>query len=479
MQYPLTILIDYLFIKAPVEPRNPSGSNGLESSGQSLPTRPPFTRADSRSNISPQSLRPGGPQLQQRPQFQAGGPVTSPPQFGPRPGTPVQRGPSPAGPPGSPQIRNQSPAIRPINQSVNLPQQGVRPSQSPTSAQPQRGPVPNNLQFGPRQPPQFVTTPNGTPKTTQGAPNSTQLPRQPSQSSLKGLDSPNPIPSKPANLENQVGPNENHNNIKPDSGNEVPGATKARSFSISAAPGSPNPLKLDDDRRKSVSAVSGRYDDLVSRSSGLGLIQEMRGSKDIIGSKESVKSEASNEGKDIPDRPESRLAGSKMTESFIGSYSNTPLKKKIDDDDDVISQNNLSSMKNDTCQNKTDLSDRSPSLTRSDDSPEPKNVSQQSATSNKTPSGTPEPQRPKTPKSDIKQEIKSESNKEIKPTVTPTKIVTKSPTTESKSPLESKSPISLNKKPTELKTSITPSDSKKSTPRKVASAPSSRPKGNS
>ena len=445
-----------------------------------MPTRPPFTRADSRSAFSPQSLRPGGPQIQQRPQFQPGGTVSSPPQFGPRSVNPVQRGPSPAGPPGSPQIRTQSPAIRPLNQPPVTTQQGARPAQSPTSTQPpQRGPVPNTLQFGPRQPPQFVTTPNGTAKISLGAPNNNQLPRQPSQGSLKGLDSPTSVQNKPVNLENQVGPNEQFNNTKPDSSNEVPGATKGRSFSIAAAPGAPSPLKMDDDRRKSVSAVGGRNEDISSRSPGLGLIQELRGSKDVLGSKESIKSEASADGKDIPDRPESRLAGSKMTESFMGSFSNLSSKKKLDDDDDVVSHNNLSSIKPDTNLNKTDLSDRSPSLTRSDDSPEPKNASQNSVASNKSQSVTPEPQRPKTPKSETKQELKSDINREMKPTTPTNKINSKSPTLDSKSSNDSKSPVFNNKKPTDLKTSVTPSDSKKSTPRKIASAPSSKPKGNS
>ncbi|XP_026485453.1 microtubule-associated protein tau isoform X2 [Vanessa tameamea] len=481
--------------RAPVEPRNP-GSNGLESPSQSHPTRPPLTRADSRSTFSPQSLRPGGPQLQQRPQFQPGGPVTNPQQLGPRPGSQNQRGPVPSGPPGSPQIRNQSPALRPLNQQPNSSYQGSRPVLSPTSALPtQRGPVPNNLQFGPRQPPQFsnVTTPDGSrPQITSqtngitktGAaltsPVNTQLPRQPSQGSLKGVDSSTLSQNKPVNLENQTSPNENQTATKPDSSNEIPGATKARSFSIAAAPGTPSPLKMDDDRRKSVSSVGGRFDELTSRSPGLSLIQEMRGSKDNMrGSKESVRSEASTDGaKDVPDRPESRLASSKMTESLMGSFSNLSSKKKTDDDDDVVSQNNLTTIKTENLQNKTDLSDRSPSLTRSDDSPEPKNVSQSSVSSNKTQSVTPEPQRPNTPKTDVKQEFKSELIKDTKPkAVVQNKTISKSPVApESKSPIETKPPVSANKKPTDLKTSVTPSDSKKSTPRKVVSAPSSRPK---
>ncbi|XP_052739805.1 microtubule-associated protein tau isoform X2 [Bicyclus anynana] len=432
------------------------------------------------------SLRPAVPQPQQRPQFQPGGPVTSPPQFVPRSGNQAQRGPVPAGPPGSPQIRNQAPLIRPSLQPTAT-QQGPRLVQSPTAAPiQQRGPVPNNLQFGPRQPPQFggVTTPegarpqtilqtNGTPKinTALNAPINTQLTRQSSQGSLKGLDLSNRYQNKPVNLENQNASNESLN--KPDIGYEVSGATKGRSYSIAAAPGAPSPLKMEmDDRRKSVSAVGGRYEELASQSPGLGLIQEMRASKDNIrGSKESIRSEASVEGgKDIAERPESRLAGSKMTESFMGSLSNLTPKKKIDDDDDVVSQNYLTTMKNETSQNKPDLSDRSPSLTRSDESPEPKNTSQSSVLSNKSQGGTPEPQRPKTPKMEIKQEYKPEPPKEIKQNVTPSKTPSKSPI------LESKSPISNNKKPTDLKTSVTPFDSKKSTPRKIVSAPSYRQK---
>lgn len=445
-----------------------------------------MTRVDSRSSFSPQLLRAGAPQPQQRPQFQPGGPVTSPPQFGPRTGNPAQRGPTPSGPPGSPQIRNQPPSIRP--QQPSAAQQGPRPAQSPTQVQ-QRGPVPNSLQFGPRQPPQFggVTTPEGfrpqsvlqtngasKPNPNLNSPNN-QISRQPSQGSLKGLDSSNTYQNKPVNLENQNASNENL--YKPDIGNEMPGANKGRSYSISSAPGAPSPLKMDDDRRKSVSAVGGRYDELASRGPGLGLIQETRSSKDNIrGSRESVKSEASVEGnKDIPERPESRLMGGKMTESFMGSLTNLTPKKKIDDDDDVVSQNYLSSIKNEIPKNKTDLSDRSPSLTRSDESPEPKNTSQSSVLS-KTQS--PEPQRPKTPKMEIRHEMKSEPRNDINQIVTPRKTPSKSPITESKSPTECKSPVPNNKKPNDLKTSATPYDSKKSTPRKIVSAPSSRPKGN-
>ncbi|XP_032515737.1 microtubule-associated protein tau isoform X1 [Danaus plexippus] len=478
--------------RASIEPRNQGGAINSEGAAtQNLPARPPLTRADSRSAFPPQSLRLGAPQLQQRPQFQPGT-GTSQAQFAPRPTNPAQRGQAPVGPPGSPQIRGQQPILRPLGPQ-QFTSQGPRPIQSPTFTQPpQRGPVPNNLQFGPRQPPQFgnVTTPegsrppvppsNGSYKngSALNAPINAQITSQPIQGPPKSSDSINSIQNKPVNLENQTASSENQNG-KPENAYEVQGAVKGRSYSIAAAPGAPSPLKTEDDRRKSVSAVGGRYDELTSRSPGLSLIQEMKGSKDnILGSKESVRSEASNDGaKDIPERPESRLNGSKMTESFMGSLSNLSSKKKGDDDDDVIAQSNPSAAKLEITQNKTDLSDRSPSLTRSDDSPEPKAAPQPPVQSKKSPvSTTPEPQRPKTPKSDKKPEVKQEPAKDIKPKETPTKNAAKSPIYEAKSPINSKPVTSANQKPTELKTPVTPHDSKKSTPRKIVSAPASRSK---
>ncbi|XP_045496330.1 microtubule-associated protein tau isoform X2 [Colias croceus] len=470
-----------------VENRSPGIQNGSESTVPNPSfVRPPLTRNDSRSAFPSPAPRPAAPQLQQRPQFQPGGPVTNSPQLGPRPGAPVPRG-AITGAPGSQPIRPQAPYLRPAGpQSIN-PQQGPRPQQSPTQIS-QRPPVPNNLQFGPRQTPQFgsASTPegarqslnsqlNGSPKQNP-AQNTGQLSRQSSQGSLNNTDSPQSYQSKPVNLDNQNNSNENQNVNKAEGNNEMPGAGKARSFSIAAAPGAPSPLKMEDDRRKSVSAVSGRIDEIGARNLGLGQIQEIRGSKDVLGSRESVRSEASNEGtKDITDRPESRLAGSKMTESFMGSLSNLTNKKKTDDDDDVVSQNNLSVGKNDSMQNKTELSDRSPSLTRSDDSPEPKNISQNSVLSNKSQSVTPEPQRPKTPKIEIKQDTNLESKKSPS---TPNRPLSKSPLLESKSPIpDSKPPTQLMKKTSELHTAgQTPVDSKRSTPRKVVSAPKSRPK---
>ncbi|CAF4829746.1 unnamed protein product [Pieris macdunnoughi] len=465
--------------RAPAETRSPGVQNGVETPF----VRPPLNRADSRSSLSSPSPRPLGPQ--QRPQFFPGGPVTNSP-LGPRPGAPTPRSPLSTGP-GSPSVRPQVQQYRPVGPQSIAPQQGPR-LQQPQS-QPQRPPVPNNLQFGPRQPPQFggASTPEGVRpninpqangsfrQNTPSGQNSGQISRQSSQNSLNISDSNTPQ-NKPANLDNQNINNESQHINKIESNNDMAGAAKGRSFSISAAPGAPSPFKAEDDRRKSVSAVSGRYDDLNIRNPGLGQIQETVGSKDNIrGSKESVRSEASNDGaRDITDRPETRLAGSKMTESFMGSLSNLATKKKNDDDDDVVSQNKLGVGKTDGQQNKTDLSDRSPSLTRSDDSPEPKNVLQNPILPNKSQSVTPEPQRPKTPKIEVKPDI-FESKKTISPTSQ--RSESKSPMLESKSPIpDNKSHTPSKKKPMDLSTNQTPVDSKRSTPRKAASAPKSRPK---
>lgn len=340
----------------------------------------------------------------------------------------------------------------------------------------QRAPPPNNLQFGPRQPPiGTATTPDGGRAQTLPQPNgvnkngpppiSGQIPRQPSQGSIKGFDSSNSYQTKPVNLENQGVTGENQNVNKTENGIEGPGVAKGRSYSIAAAPGAPSPLKIDDDRRKSVSAIGGRIDEFTSRSPGLSLIQEGKvESKDNIReSKESIRSDEG--GKDIPDRPESRLSASKMTESFIGVLPTSTPKKKIDDDDDVVLQNNLSSVKNanDVGKPKEDLSDRSPSLTRSDDSPEPKQKQSSSPAPIKSQNITPEPPRPKTPKTETKPESRPDSNKRA---VTPNKTLPpKSPVT------DAKPPTPIQKKPNELSTN-------KSTPRKTASAPKTRPKGN-
>ncbi|CAD0200388.1 unnamed protein product [Chrysodeixis includens] len=464
--------------RAPVETRPlSSGLAGQEPvSPQAPPPLRPLTRVDSRSAFpSPQTPRPVA-QLQARPQFQPGGPVTTPQQFAPRPGVPPPRGPAPPGPPGAQQVRPVPPALRPFGPQSIAPQQGPRPLQSPTALPTQRAPPPNNLQFGPRQPPIVGATtpdagrpliapqqPNGAAKN--GPPPGLGVARQPSQGSLKGLDTSNSYPTKPVNLENQSFSNDNVN--KTENGLEGFGAAKGRSYSIAAAPGAPSPLKAEDDRRKSVSAIGGRIDEFTSRSPGLGLIQEgkLESKENVRESKESLKSDTMEGGKEVSDRPESRLSGSKMTESFIGALPSATLKKKIDDDDDVILQNSSPTAKpNEISKPKEDLSDRSPSLTRSDDSPEPKQKPSPSVP-NKSQSATPEPTRPKTPKMEPKPEPK-----DVKPAVTPNKTPSKSPIPETKPPLQ------IPRKPNELNTPTATSDSKKSTPRKTASAPKSRPK---
>ncbi|XP_030025747.2 microtubule-associated protein tau isoform X2 [Manduca sexta] len=467
--------------RAPVDARPPSsGGSDAVGSSQPPPVRP-LIRVDSRTGLTPPSLRQPAPsQVQPRPQFVPGGPVTGPQAF--RAGAPILRGPAPTGTPQ--QIRSVPPPLRPFGPQSVAPQQGPRP-QSPTI----RAPPPNSLQFGPRQPTAAsALTPDGfRPQVgqTNGAYKngvqlaSDQFSRQPSQGSLKGLDAN--YQNKPANLENPSEiKNENQNGSKAENGFEAPGMAKGRSYSIAAAPGAPSPLKAEDDRRKSVSAIGGRIEEFAIRSPGLGLIQEGKtDSKDNIReSKESLPSESNESVKDVPDRPDSRLSGSKMTESFIGTLPNTTPAKKVDDDDDVILQNNQASVKNVSeppkMQAKEDLSDRSPSLTRSDDSPEPKQITVTAAIPNKSQNGTPEP-RPKTPKSEnIKTEIKSDGKsdvkKEAKLAVTPNKPVSKSPVPDAKPT----TPVGT-KKPNELNMSIT-TESKKSTPRKAASAPKARPK---
>lgn len=393
-----------------------------------------------------------------------------PQQFVPRPGTPAPRPQVPpgGGPPGVQQAR--PPPLRPFGPQSIAPGPRI---QSPTLAQaPQRTPPPNNLQFVPRPPIAGVTTPDGArPQIFQqpngsirnGVPVSGQLPRQPSQV----LDSSSLYQNKSANLDNQVDNRNDQNVNKPENGMEMPGMAKGRSFSIAAAPGAPSPLQTDD-RRKSVSSIGGRIEEFASRSPGLGLIQEakLESKENIRGSKESIRSEASNEGRDVPDRPESRLSGSKMTESFMGSSSNLAPKKKTDDDDDVISQNTAGlKIVSEASKNQAkDLSERSPSLTRSDESPEPKIMSQNPIAPNKSQTETPEPQRPKTPKTELKQGFKPEQMN--------TRPIT--PKTPVKSPVQDVKPPMTPRKPNELDTSF----NSKSTPRKIASAPKARPKGN-
>ncbi|XP_073952372.1 microtubule-associated protein tau isoform X1 [Choristoneura fumiferana] len=479
-------------IRAPTDNRPLSaGVVAAESPGPGqLPPRPPLNRADSRSAFPPVGQRPAAPlQAQPRPQFQPGGPVSGQPQFAPRPGPPLARGPAPPGPPQ--QVRAQPPPQRPSGPQSFAPQQGARPLQSPIAGQPPvRGFPPNNLQFGPRPGPQIAgaVTPDSARPPPQVAqllnngvarngppqnPASGQLSRQSSQGSIKGLETSNSYQNKTANLDNQ-GVTINQNVSKPENGAEMLGP-KSRSYSIAAAPGAPSPLKMEDDRRKSVSSIGGRVEDYASRSPGLGLIQEGKiDSKENVRSTiDSVKSGITNDvERDMINRPESRISGSKMTDSFIGTLPTPVQKKRMDDDDDVVLQNSTIPAKvfseNSANQIKTDTFDRSPSLTRSDDSPELKQKPAPGLVAvNKSQSVTPEPQRPKTPKTEMKQEIKSEQIKESK-TPPPSKIVPKSPV------LESKPPVGM-QKPTDLNTSSA-ADSIKSTPRRVASAPKSKPK---
>ncbi|XP_063369617.1 microtubule-associated protein 4 isoform X1 [Cydia amplana] len=467
-----------------------SGVAGPEVPGPAqFPPRPPLNRVDSRSAFPPASLRPAAPpQPQQRPQFQPGGPVAGPPQFAPRPGPLPTRG---IAPPGPQQIRTQQP-LRPSGPQSFAPQLGPRPIQSPAPVQPSpRGLPPTNLQFGPRPTPQIAgaITPdgarpppqlpqqsnNGIPKNgTFQNPATGPLSRQSSQGSLKGLDISNSTQNKTANLDNQgIITNPNDNN--PENGTDalVP---KGRSYSIAAAPGAPSPLKVEDDRRKSVSSIGGTSLDYVSRSPGLGLIQEgkldsQENVRSLVGN---IKPGLANDPKDMIERPESRISGSKMTDSFIGSLPTAIPKKKLDDDDDVVLQNNVTPAKkvseNITNQPRTDTFDRSPSLTRSDDSPELKQKTSPSPViSNKSQSVTPEPQRPKTPKVETKPEARFEQSREEKPVVTPAPK-TKSPI------LDAKPPLAVHK-PTELNMTSAASDFKKSfAPKRIASAPKSRPK---
>ncbi|XP_048000421.1 microtubule-associated protein tau isoform X2 [Leguminivora glycinivorella] len=454
-----------------------------------FPPRPPLNRADSRSAFPQPSLRPAAPaQPQQRPQFQPGGPVAGPPQFAPRPGPLPPRG---AAPPGPQQIRPQQP-LRPSGPQSFAPQLGPRPVQSPAPAQPSpRGLPPTNLQFGPRPTPQVAgaITPdgarpppqlpqqsnNGIPKNgTFQNPASGPLSRQSSQGSLKGLDISHSIQNKSANLDNQsIITNPNDSNQENGSDALAP---KGRSYSIAAAPGAPSPLKVEDDRRKSVSSIGGTALEYSSRSPGLGLIQEGKfdSHENVRSSVGNMKPGLANDPKDMIERPESRISGSKMTDSFIGSLPTAMPKKKLDDDDDVVLQNNTSAKnvsENVTSQSKFDPFDRSPSLTRSDDSPELKQKTSPSPViSNKSQSITPEPQRPKTPKVETKSEARYEQSREVKPGAVTPAPKTKSPI------LDTKPPLAVHK-PTELNMNTAAPDYKKTvTPKRTVSAPKSRPK---
>lgn len=478
---------DKFFVKVTAESRPLSASpGGPESTGASLPPPiRPLNRTDSRSTLSSLSLRPVGPtQSQPRPQFQPGGPVTGPQAFPVRATTSTPRGSILTGPP---QVRQTLQQLRPTGPQSIAPHQGPRP-QAPIV----RTAPPNSLQFGPRQPlGSGTSTPDGIrPQPLQqtnenlknGVPPGSGLPRQQSQGSLKGLDITNIKQSKPVNLENQSEvKNDIKNDIKAENIVEVPGMAKGRSYSIAAAPGAPSPLKMEDDRRKSISAIGGKIEEFSSRSPGLELIQEGKTDSkvDVQSSKENI----------VTERPESRLSASKMTESFIGSVPISTPKKKTDDDGDVIIQNNGQGVKNTNNLSKNhnldDSSDRSPSLTRSDDSPEPKpNGVVNSAVINKPQTITQDTVGPKTPII----EVKNEYNNGMNSATASNKAEPKTPVPNIKSPIPTKAPPQTTlpmeaklptgqKKPNELNTSIQSKESKKSTPRKAASAPKSRPKG--
>lgn len=320
--------------------------------------RPPLNRSDSRTGFPAASglrpLAPPGLPTQQRPQFQAGGPVTNPPQYISRPAVPATRGPAPPGPAlshQSPVQRSPAPAQRPSGPQSVAPQLPLRPPQSPQGQILQRAPPPNNLQFGPRQPSHLgvPTTPDGSkPLLNQiqnGVRNGTPvlrpllesqrvsqqaglLPRQSSQGTVRGPEISDPQKNKSSILDNQSV--DNFNVTKSD--NEISAnMSKSRSYSIAAAPGAPSPLKMEDDRRKSVSSFGGKIEELSGRTSVLGSIHEGKSDfkeSGIHDSRESVKMEGSN-NRDICDRPESRMSGSKMTESFIGSLGPSTPKKKL------------------------------------------------------------------------------------------------------------------------------------------------------
>lgn len=464
-----------LHVKAP-EARPPGAGPGSVT-GQLAP-RPPLPRVDSRSSFpTPPAQRPppapGAQPLQPRPLFQPGGPVTNPPQFT-RPGTPAPRGLAPTASQLQ-ALRVQAPPIRPTGPQPFALQQGPR-QQPPSLVLPQRAPPPNNLQFGPRQPSQFGagSTPDGSkpsvPQPVSGAPrNGTptgsgppplQLSGQPSQGSIKGLEASTIQQNKQVILDNHS-ININPQNAVKSAALDMPGAPKSRSYSIAEPPGAPSPLKMDDDRRKSISVVGGRIDEMNSRSSGLGLIQESN-----IASQESVRGSIDSVKPELLDRPESRHSA-KISESIIGALPTSAIKKRSDDDDDVVLQNTAGGRNFNTSKPmesspiQVELPDRSPSLSRSEDSPEPKQVSHNKALSKlPTHNGTAEPKRPEAPATNA-----NESQN------TSVKQAPRSPLPDTKPP---SGPVQ--KKPSELINEGP--DSKKSTPRKTASAPKYRTKGN-
>lgn len=320
---------------------------------------------------------PGGPQQPPRPQQPPGPPVAGPPRpF--LPGgvvAPPPRGPVPPRPSGpnsfAPQQVRPPPPQGP--QSPQGPPQQIPPGQQPPPRRqgpPPQGSIERQNSFQQRPP---------APPLNPGS-------RQSSLASLGSApDSPGPQVRR-APMESEATP---------------PPGVKSRSFSIAGPPGAvPGIPQHDEERRRSVSIIGGRPEESVSRGPGLAFIKEgvqsfeskesplnvglTRLSKDDVtrGSRESVRSDCSD-GKGV-ERPESRLSGSKMTESIMGSLDSderkngSPLARKNDDDDDVVTQNNKQ-------QNGTPIKsaqenghkvaalplDRSPSLT-SDSSPDPK-----------------------------------------------------------------------------------------------------------
>ncbi|XP_077297138.1 microtubule-associated protein tau isoform X2 [Arctopsyche grandis] len=295
-----------------------------------------------------------------------------------------------------------------------------------------------------------------------------------------------------------------------------PPGVKNRSFSIAGPPGAvPGIPQHDEERRRSVSIIGGRPEDSVSRGPGLAFIKEgvqsfeskesplnvglTRLSKEDVtrGSRESVRSDSSD-GKGV-ERPESRLSGSKMTESIMGSLDSderkngSPLLRKNDDDDDVVTQNKpqngtpTKSVQDNGHKVAALPLDRSPSLT-SDSSPDPKpNLLGKIDSPNRPSSAlskTPEPMGKASPipAGQVKDSTRPPSSASVKseqrvdtPEPKNTEVRNGTPDSVNGRPASRAGP-----KPTDLGTPIksgTPDD-KKSTPvRKAASAPRSRREG--
>lgn len=427
-------------------------------------------------------LRPqGGLQQPPRPQAPPGQPVAGPPRpF--LPGGAVQPPPGPRGPP---LLQQQQ---RPSGPNSFAPQQPrpLQPQGVPPQGPPYQGPP---LQPGQPPRPQGPPPPGQRPAPFEKQNSFQQRPPAPflnpgsRQSSLASLGS-NP---------NSPGPH-----IRPPVPNMEPEGTppavvKNRSFSIAGPPGAVPGVPLhDEERRKSVSVIGARPEEGVSRGPGLAFIKEgvqsfenkesplnvglTRLSKEDVtrGSRESVRSDSSDGKGGTIDRPESRLSGSRMTESIIGSLDTDERKvrKNVDDDDDVVIQNN----KHPNVQNgKSPIQengkspapsiDRSPSLTRTDSSPDqkPAPADNRSPSVLSNASKTPEPKAP-TPVG------------QRPPSATPSRDT---PDLKNGTQEINSRPISrAGSKPTDLGTPIktgTPDDSKKATPvRKAASAPRAR-----